>query len=340
MKLFISWSGKLSKEVGKALKNWLNDSVFKTENLHIFYSEEDIGAGLDWLHVIKEELLSSDCALIILTQDNIDAPWLNFEAGSIAISGKDDRRTIPLFIDTDTGSTRSPLRHFQGATLSKSDIRKLIEDIKEFGGFSSPSHIEDSLDRLYLELIKKVEESRAAISGEYLYNNFRIYPEYVKGIKKGKVFIGVPMASADDKEYAEYKDCALRVKQALIDYTGAKEVYCPSESIPDRGKFEGYKKAIIKDFQILKESEHYVFIYPKNINSSILVEMGYAIALSKNTTIFAKNKKDLPFMLKKADTVIHNLEIYEYVETDDIIDIIKKEGDALLIRSGDNDHNR
>jgi hypothetical protein len=281
--------------------------------------------------------LSSDCAIIVLTEENIDVPWLNFEAGSIAVSRGEDRRTIPFLIDINIGGTRSPLKHFQGITTSKSDIKKLIQDLKDFGGFSSPSHIQDSLGRLYGELISRIEESRSLIALDYTNGKFRIFPEHIKSVKRGKVFIGVPMASADDDEYPEYKNCALSVKQALLDYTGAKDVYCPSESIPDRGNFEGYKKAIIKDFQILKESEHYVFIYPKNITSSILVEIGYAIALSKNTTIFTKNKKDLPFMLKQANTVIHNLEIYDYRETADIIDIIRKEGDAFLVRGMNDD---
>jgi hypothetical protein len=53
VKLFISWSGKLSKEVAKALKCWLTDSVFPMEKLDVFFSEDDIGSGLDWLQVTK-----------------------------------------------------------------------------------------------------------------------------------------------------------------------------------------------------------------------------------------------------------------------------------------------
>jgi len=118
----------------------------------------------------------------------------------------------------------------------------------------------------------------------------------------------------------------------LINYAGAKEVYCPCEEIQNRGQFDGYKRAILMDFKILKESEHYVFIYPAPINGSILVEMGYAIALSKNTTIFTRKIDYLPFMLKMANIAIPNLEIYEYENVAQIIEIIQKEGDAFLKR--------
>ena len=244
----------------------------------------------------------------------------------------EERRAIPLLIDVNSEEIHSPLKHYQAVTLSEAGTRKFIQDLKEFGGFSSPSHIDDSLGRLHAEINTEVDSIMASIREQYHDDEFIIFPKQVTKLKKGKVFVGVPMASADDSEYPEYKTCALEVKQSLLDYAGAKEVYCPSETIPDRGKFDGYRKAIRKDFQVLKESEHYVFIYPRNINSSILVEMGYAIALSKNTTIFAKNVEELPFMLKKADIAISNLIIYQYSSASDIVDIIKREGEDFLQR--------
>ncbi|MEQ1512079.1 MAG: toll/interleukin-1 receptor domain-containing protein [Methylotenera sp.] len=332
MKVFISWSGKTSNEIAKIVKQWLHESVFPLENISCFVSEEDIGVGADWLATIKSELLASECAIIVLTRNNINAPWLNFEAGSIAISHSDQKRAIPLLIDIEPKDIKSPLKHLQSSSLSKQSIRKLIEDIKFLGQFNSPSHIQDSIDRLYDELRTKIDTARTSVDEDYAFDRFDIFPSHIKNIKKGKVFVGIPMASADDAEYSEFKDCALRVKAALLNFAGAKEVYCPSESIQNRGQFDGYKKAIIKDFQILKESEHYVFIYPREISSSILVEMGYAIALSKNTTIFARSKNDLPFMLKKADTVIDTLEIHECGTTDEIIRVIESEGDSFLVR--------
>lgn len=331
MKVFISWSGKLSKEVAKLLQVWLKESVFQDESIETFISSEDIDAGTDWLNDIKKNLLAADCAIIVLTKDNISAPWLNFESGSIAVS-KDEKKAIPFLVNISTSELQTPLKHFQAVTVEKDSIKKLIVNLKEFGGYNSPSHIDDSLPRLHKEISEGIETKESEILSDYIYDETIIFPKNVKGVKKGKVFVGVPMASADDNEYSEYKDCADKVKKALLEFTNASEVYCPCEEIPDRGKFDGYKKAILKDFQILRESEHYIFIYPKPINSSILVEMGYAIALSKNTTIFAKNTSDLPFMLEEADKVIYNLEIHKYDSTSDIVDIIKRENDAFLIR--------
>jgi len=332
MKLFISWSGKVSGDLAKIIKRWLTTSVFPHETLVIFVSEEDIGAGASWLEVVKHEMMTSDCALIVITKSNIDAPWLNFEAGGIAVGTAEARKVIPLLVDTSIDEIKSPLKHFQSISLAKPSIRKLIEDLKRAGAFTSPSHIEDSFDRLYNVLMAEVSAVRRQIEEDYVHDQFSIFPTHVRGLKRGKVFVGVPMASANDQEYAHYKECALAVKRALLIHTDAREVYCPCEEITNRGQFEGYKSAIIKDFKILKESEHYIFIYPRAINSSILVEMGYAIALCKKTTIFARDVDDLPFMLKRANIAIPNLEIHTYQSASDIVEMIEREGDAFLKR--------
>lgn len=336
MKIFISWSGKFSLEIGKVIKEWLTELVFKGEQLDIFISDDDIGSGADWLSVTKQNLIDSDCAIIVLTSGNVAVPWINFEAGAVAISANESHRAIPFLVDISASEIVSPLRHFQGVNLTKDKIGKLIRDIKQLGGFSSPTHISHCIDGMHAWLVRRVSEVRDNVERIYEHDSFTIYPDHIKGVKRGKVFVGIPMASASDDDYPAFKKCALSVKDALLRFANAKEVYCPAEEIPNRGKFDGYKKAIIKDFQVLKESEHYVFIYPKSVNSSILVEMGYAIALSKNTTIFARDKNHLPFMLKKADQVIDNLEIHEYDKLQDIVDIIQSEGEQFLTRGSGN----
>ena len=233
-------------------------------------------------------------------------------------------------MNIDKSEIQSPLKHYQAVSIEKDSIKKLISNLKQAAGFSSPSHIDDSIDRLFEELESNIKASEKEIAGDYIYDEFVIYPENVRGIKKGKVFIGVPMASADESEYKGFKECALKVKKAILDYTNATEVYCPCEAIPNPGKFDGYKKAIFNDFKILKESEYYIFIYPREVASTILVEMGYAIALSKNTTIFAKSISALPFMLRRSDGVLRNIEIHKYQSEDDIVEIIKRENTAFL----------
>ncbi len=333
MKIFMSWSGLLSKHVAKVVKCWLLDTVFPGQSLEIFISEEDIEIGSDWLKRIKLELLTADLAVVFLTKENINSPWLNFECGGIA-TGKEERKVVPFLVNISNSDLKTPLKHFQSVSLAQDRVHKLLADIIGLGNITSPSlpHLNRMLPDFYSELNNKISTLLKQFPNTYREDEFVIYPKAVRYLIKGKVFVGVPMASVDPNEYKTYREHAVRIKKALKKFDGIKDVYCPCENIKDVGCFDGIEKAIHDDFRILKESEHYIFMYPKKITSSILLEMGYAIALSKKTTIFAKNLKDLPYMLERADKAISNIRIYLYNTIEDIENIINSNGMAFLER--------
>lgn len=57
--------------------------------------------------------------------------------------------------------------------------------------------------------------------------------------------------------------------------------------------------------------------------SSVLVEIGYAIALMKKTIIFVKQISDLPFMLEKANLRNTNIKTYTYKDNSELINQLK-----------------
>jgi hypothetical protein len=46
-------------------------------------SAEEIGKGERWSINLAKELESSNFGLVCLTPENVNAPWLHFEAGAI-----------------------------------------------------------------------------------------------------------------------------------------------------------------------------------------------------------------------------------------------------------------
>jgi hypothetical protein len=54
MKLFLSWSGELSKDFGIAIKNWLED-IYE-DNIQVFFSDSDVTAGQRWMQELKGSL--------------------------------------------------------------------------------------------------------------------------------------------------------------------------------------------------------------------------------------------------------------------------------------------
>lgn len=124
MKIFISWSGDLSKKIAQILKQWLPGII---QSVEVFYSEEDIEKGEDWDKKISAQLSECNYGIICLTSENTNAPWVNFEAGAIAKTL--ESRVTALMIDIKPSDIQGPLRRYQATKLEKDDIYHLILDI-------------------------------------------------------------------------------------------------------------------------------------------------------------------------------------------------------------------
>jgi hypothetical protein len=47
-------------------------------------SEADIGAGERWAHPVAQQLSDTNSGLVCVTSENVNSPWLLFEAGALA----------------------------------------------------------------------------------------------------------------------------------------------------------------------------------------------------------------------------------------------------------------
>src|SRR5262245_19790474 len=86
MKVFISWSGDISKAVASALRDWLPKVI---QHVKPWMSEQDIPKGTRWLGYISEQLKEVKTGIICLTPDNQQNPWILFEAGALAKTVED-----------------------------------------------------------------------------------------------------------------------------------------------------------------------------------------------------------------------------------------------------------
>lgn len=126
MKVFISWSGKLSNKIAKILYEWL-PSIINT--LDIFYSPDDIRKGENWDLRLSRELGECDFGIICLTKENLTSPWINFEAGAIAKTV--NSRMTALLIDIKPSDIKGPITRFQATRIDKEDFYKLVYDLNE-----------------------------------------------------------------------------------------------------------------------------------------------------------------------------------------------------------------
>ena len=125
MEIFISWSGERSKAVAEILREWLPNVI---QNLKPCISSADVEKGSRWLIDISENLESCNFGLLCLTPENMDQPWILFEAGAIAKS-IDSSFVCPILFDCSPTDLKGPLAHFQATVLEKKDMLKLIQAI-------------------------------------------------------------------------------------------------------------------------------------------------------------------------------------------------------------------
>lgn len=130
MKVFISWSGEVSHKVAKALRDWLPSVI---QSITPYVSSEDIDKGARWSSDIAEELDESSFGVLCVTPDNIDAPWLNFEAGALGKS-VDKSRVCPFLFRIKRSDVTGPILQFQSTIHEKEDVFKLLKAINDTCG--------------------------------------------------------------------------------------------------------------------------------------------------------------------------------------------------------------
>lgn len=125
MKVFISWSGALSHRIALILRDWLPDVLQAVEP---YVSSEDLRKGNRWAIEIANELEVSDHGILCLTKDNLEAPWILFEAGVLSKSvGATSLWTV--LVDVTNAEIEGPLAQFQHTALAHDDFKRLIHTI-------------------------------------------------------------------------------------------------------------------------------------------------------------------------------------------------------------------
>jgi len=328
--IFICWSENNSKKIASAVKDCLEKDIFKNCEIDCFFSEKSIASGEDWYREIENTLKKCAYGIICITRENFSAPWIFFEAGAIAT------RKVPIiplltharfdYLD------RTPISVKQGIDLLKEDkFCKMISDINKKMKLVNydESLLEAVSKAAYSKLMETLREEINHLKNKRVFSKDYVYPKRCKTVNADTIFISVPMSSIDADEYGELRSCVLEVDDSLKSI-GFKDVISPMSQIKNSAEFEGGVLAVKKNFSDIKQVESMIVIYPKKLTSSLLVEVGYGIALSKKMVIFAKDKYELPFILREAVGTIPKLKIMPFDKYSDIVLAIKNNGIALF----------
>ena len=127
MKVFISWSGDMSKAVAEALRHWLPCVIQAVEP---WVSSHDIERGVRWSPALAKELEQTKVGIICLTPDNLKAPWILFEAGGLSKT-VDATFVCPFLFRVENSDLEGPLAQFQTTKAQKDDTRELMHTINK-----------------------------------------------------------------------------------------------------------------------------------------------------------------------------------------------------------------
>lgn len=154
IKVFISWSGYKSQKIAEELRRWLPAVIQRSRP---YFTPEDTEKGTRWSSEIQKELEDAQIGIFVLTNDNINNPWINFEAG--AISKSIDKNAIcTLLFGIEPSDVPFPLAQFQATMFKKEEARKLVFMLNDKTGDSKlqPDILSTVFEKWWPDLEEKI----------------------------------------------------------------------------------------------------------------------------------------------------------------------------------------
>jgi hypothetical protein len=163
MQIFLSWSGNRSGAFAHELRAWLPCIL---QAVNPWMSAHDIRAGARWNSDLDNALNDISFGIICLTNENLFAPWIYFEAGALAKS-VEHAHLCPYLLGIEPSDIPDgPLAQFQAKRTNKEETLQLVQTINEALGSSRiPT---DSLDRAFQKWWPDLEASIQGLRNEPL----------------------------------------------------------------------------------------------------------------------------------------------------------------------------
>lgn len=252
MKIFISWSGGLSQQLGNAFKDWIPDVL---QAVQPYFTPEDIKKGERWGSEIARELEESKFGIFCVTRENLSSGWMNFEAGAIS-KNKDHSQVCPILFDLQPTDVTGPLQQFQATAFTKDDIYKLLQAIN--AKLEEQAVSQDRLERQFERVWPQLEEDVRMILAT------QVKPPHKTPIRKDRELLEEILTLLREMKKSEQSEETLAIlremkNSAQIDNKNPfdKECYAGINIINSYiSLVRGIEKGDVNIFNILKELQN------------------------------------------------------------------------------------
>lgn len=152
--IFISWSGPRSERVAEALRDWL---PLVLQSAKPWMSTTDIEKGSRGIDEVSTGLQGMKVGIVCLTPENLNAPWILYEAGALSKTIDDKTRLCTYLLGgLRFQDVEPPLGLFQATKPEKADTLKLVRTINR--AISEDPVPEGNLDRLFERMWPDLEK--------------------------------------------------------------------------------------------------------------------------------------------------------------------------------------
>lgn len=119
--------------VATALREWIPNTL---QAVSPWMSDYDIHAGARWSSEMSLQLSKSRFGIICLTPENLEAPWVMFEAGVLS-KEMEYAYVVPYLFGFESSDLTGPLAQFQAVRANKDDTKKVIQVMNKALGESA-----------------------------------------------------------------------------------------------------------------------------------------------------------------------------------------------------------
>jgi hypothetical protein len=122
-------------------------------------SQECIDRGAVWLNKLFDELDKAQFAILCVTTENMEKPWLLYGSGAMS-KGLNHTAVCPLLLDLKATDLQPPLSFHQATVVSDADdMRRLLESLNARIAVPLPARrLLRAFERTWPDLTKKVDE--------------------------------------------------------------------------------------------------------------------------------------------------------------------------------------
>lgn len=150
MKVFMSWSGDLSKAVAELLSNWIKCVVQATDP----WISTSIDRGAVWSSTINNELKEASFGIVCLTHENKDKPWILFESGALA-KGLAENRVCTFLIDLQPHDIGTPLSQFNATLPDRAGLWSLVATLNNGSANGLPVKVLEQMFEVHFPIFEE-----------------------------------------------------------------------------------------------------------------------------------------------------------------------------------------